>query len=151
ICGGAFVGLERFIESRVTNKTMGIGAAVSDRKKKNSGEIFASTQTEDLMKFGMIPEFLGRLPVLATLEDLDEAALINILTKPKNAIAKQYTRLFELEGVKLNFEPNALSAVAKQAIQRKTGARGLRSILENAMLEVMYEIPSLTGCKTCTV
>ncbi len=151
ICGGAFVGLERYVESRMSNKVMGIGAAQGDRKKKNTGEFFSHVQTEDLMKFGMIPEFLGRLPVLATLEDLDEAALINILTKPKNAITKQYTRLFDLEGVKLSFDSNALNAVAKLAVARKTGARGLRSILENAMLEVMYEIPSLTGCKTCTV
>lgn len=151
ICGGAFVGLERYVEARLSKKSMGIGAQVSSRKKRNSGEVFAQSQTEDLMKFGMIPEFLGRLPVLATLDDLDEAALINILTKPKNAITKQYSRLFELEGVKLNFDDSALNAIAKQAINRKTGARGLRSILENAMLDVMYEIPSLTGCKTCTV
>jgi len=151
ICGGAFVGLERFVESRVSAKTMGIGSTVTSVKKKNSGEVIALAQTEDLMKFGMIPEFLGRLPVLATLEDLDESALMSILTKPKNAIVKQYSRLFELEGVKLHFEETALLAVAKQAIARKTGARGLRSILENSMLEVMYEIPSLTGCKTCTV
>jgi ATP-dependent Clp protease ATP-binding subunit ClpX len=151
IVGGAFVGLEKYIESRQTSKTMGIGAQLSEKKKRNSGEIFAQVQTEDLMKFGMIPEFLGRLPMVATLEDLDEAALIEILTKPKNAITKQYQRLMDLEGVKLNFDTDALKAVAQEAIKKKTGARGLRSILENAMLDVMYEIPSLSGCKTCTV
>ena len=151
ICGGAFVGLERFIEGRMSSKSMGIGSNVSVRNKRNSGELFSNVQTEDLMKFGMIPEFLGRLPMVATLEDLSEEALIEILTKPKNAITKQYQRLMDLEGVKLNFEPEALKAVARDAIKRKTGARGLRSILENAMLEVMYDVPSMTGCKTCTV
>jgi ATP-dependent Clp protease ATP-binding subunit ClpX len=151
ICGGAFVGIERFIEARQTQKTMGIGAAIAERRKKNTGELLAAAQTEDLMKFGMIPEFLGRLPVVATLEDLDENALVEILTKPKNAITKQYQRLMDLEGVKLIFEDEALRAVAREAIKKKTGARGLRSILETSMLDVMYEIPSLTGCKTCTV
>jgi ATP-dependent Clp protease ATP-binding subunit ClpX len=130
---------------------MGIGAAIAERRKKNTGELLAAAQTEDLMKFGMIPEFLGRLPVVATLEDLDENALVEILTKPKNAITKQYQRLMDLEGVKLVFEDEALRAVAREAIKKKTGARGLRSILETSMLDVMYEIPSLTGCKTCTV
>ena len=151
ICGGAFVGLDRYIESRQTSKVMGIGAPVSEKKKKNVGETLALAQTEDLMKFGMIPELLGRLPLIATLEDLDEAALINILTKPRNAITKQYQKLLDLEGVKLHFEEETLTAIAQEAIKRKTGARGLRSILENSMLEVMYEIPSLAGCHTCTV
>jgi len=130
---------------------MGIGATVSENKKKSSGELFSKIQTEDLTRFGMIPEFLGRLPMIATLEDLDEKALIEILTKPKNAIIKQYMRLMEMEGVKLSFEDAALNAVAKEAIKKKTGARGLRSILENAMLDVMYEIPSLQGCTSCLV
>ena len=151
ICGGAFVGLDKYIESRTSSKSMGIAASPSSRKQKNVGELFANVLTEDLMKFGMIPEFLGRLPLVATLDDLDEAALINILTKPRNAITKQYMRLLELEGVKLNFEPSALSAIAREAIKRKTGARGLRAILENVMLDVMYEIPSTTGCKSCTL
>lgn len=151
ICGGAFVGLERYIEARQHSKSMGIGASVSDRKKKSSGELFAQIQNEDLMKFGMIPEFLGRLPMVATLEDLSEEALIDILTKPKNAITKQYQKLFEMEGVHLEFREDALKAVAKEAIKRKTGARGLRAILENAMLEVMFEIPSLVGVKSCVV
>jgi ATP-dependent Clp protease ATP-binding subunit ClpX len=151
ICGGAFVGLDKLIESRLTTKSMGIGAAVMDNKKKNVGQLFRHTQTEDLVKFGLIPEFLGRMPMIATLEDLDEAALMSILMKPKNAITKQYQRLLEMEGVKLNFEPGALNAIASLAIKKKTGARGLRSIIENAMLDVMYDIPSLAGCKTCTV
>jgi ATP-dependent Clp protease ATP-binding subunit ClpX len=151
IVGGAFVGLDKYIESRTTSRSMGIAASPTSRKQKNVGETFQHVQTEDLMKFGMIPEFLGRLPLIATLNDLDEAALINILTKPKNAITKQYQRLLDLEGVKLTFENEALQAVAKEAIKRKTGARGLRAILENVMLDVMYEIPSLTGARTCTV
>jgi ATP-dependent Clp protease ATP-binding subunit ClpX len=151
ICGGAFVGLERFVESRMTTKSMGIGSQQLERKKKNSGELFSKVQTEDLVKFGMIPEFLGRLPMVATLDDLDEAALIDILTRPKNAITKQYTRLLDMEGVKLQFDPGALEAVAKEAIKKKVGARGLRSIIENAMLDVMYEIPSTPGVTTCTI
>jgi len=151
IVGGAFVGLDKYIETRTTSRSMGIAATPSSRKQKNVGETFQHVQTEDLMKFGMIPEFLGRLPLIATLNDLDEAALINILTKPKNAITKQYQRLLDLEGVKLTFDPLALEAVAQEAIKRKTGARGLRAILENVMLDVMYEIPSLTGAQTCTV
>ena len=151
ICGGAFVGLDKFVEGRLTKKSMGIGAEISNRSTKKSNELVHSVLTEDLVKFGMIPEFLGRLPMIATLEELDEDALINILTKPKNAITKQYQRLLDLEGVKLTFEPGALTAIAQQAIKRKTGARGLRSIIEGAMLDVMYEIPSLTGAKTCNV
>ncbi|MBP7843774.1 MAG: ATP-dependent Clp protease ATP-binding subunit ClpX [Proteobacteria bacterium] len=152
IVGGAFVGLEKAVESRMHQKTLGIGAA---RKGKNSpltsDEILANVMTEDLVKFGMIPEFLGRLPVLATLGELDEAGLINILTKPRNAITKQFTKLLEIEGVKLEFEPAALKAIAQMAVKRKTGARGLRSILENAMLDVMYDIPSMKNVKTCVV
>ncbi|MBS1985723.1 MAG: ATP-dependent Clp protease ATP-binding subunit ClpX [Bdellovibrionales bacterium] len=151
ICGGAFVGLEKFAEARMTQKSMGIGAKVAENRKKAHGELLANIQTEDLVKFGMIPEFLGRVPMVATLDELDEAALINILTKPKNAITKQYQRLLELEGVKLNFEAAALNAIAQLAIKKKMGARGLRSIIENAMLDVMYDIPSLSGVKTCTI
>jgi ATP-dependent Clp protease ATP-binding subunit ClpX len=151
ICGGAFVGLEKYVESRQHAKSMGIGAALSEKKKRNSGELFAQVQTEDLMKFGMIPEFLGRLPMVATLEDLSEEALMDILVKPKNAITKQYKRLMEMEGVNLEFDHEALKAVAREAIKRKTGARGLRAILENAMLDVMFEIPSMIGVKTCKV
>lgn len=154
IVGGAFVGLDKYIESRVSSKVMGIGAGnarAGKGAKKNTGELLRQAQTEDLMKFGMIPEFLGRLPVIATLDDLDEAALMNILTKPKNAIVKQFKRLLDLEGVKLEFEDEALHEIARQAIRRKTGARGLRAILETAMLDVMFDIPSLTGIKTCKI
>ncbi len=151
ICGGAFVGLEKYVESRQHAKSMGIGASIPDKKKRSSGELFSQVQTEDLMKFGMIPEFLGRLPMVATLEDLSEEALMDILTKPKNAITKQYQRLLDMEGVHLEFKDDALKAVAREAIKRKTGARGLRAILENAMLEVMFEIPSLVGVKSCLV
>jgi ATP-dependent Clp protease ATP-binding subunit ClpX len=151
ICGGAFVGLEKYIENRQNAKTMGIGATVTSKKNRNPGEILAKAQTEDLMRFGMIPEFLGRLPMVATLDDLDESALMQILTKPKNALTKQYQRLMEIEGVKLEFDNEALEAVAKLAIERKTGARGLRAILENSMLDVMFEVPSLTGTRVCRV
>jgi ATP-dependent Clp protease ATP-binding subunit ClpX len=151
ICGGAFVGLDKYIETRQTAKTMGIGAKMGDRKKQGQGQLFSKVQTEDLMKFGMIPEFLGRLPMVATLEDLDETALMEILTKPKNALVKQYKKLLDLEGVKLDFEPGALKAVAEEAIRKKTGARGLRAILENAMLDVMFDVPSSTGIRSCTV
>lgn len=153
IVGGAFVGLDKYIEARISSKVMGIGAVGNRSKatKKNTGQLLRHAQTEDIMKFGMIPEFLGRLPVLATLDDLDESALMNILTKPKNAIVKQFKRLLDLEGVKLEFEEEALQEIAHQAILRKTGARGLRAILETAMLDVMYDIPSLTGIKTCKI
>jgi ATP-dependent Clp protease ATP-binding subunit ClpX len=124
---------------------------MGDRKKQGQGQLFSKVQTEDLMKFGMIPEFLGRLPMVATLEDLDETALMEILTKPKNALVKQYKKLLDLEGVKLDFEPGALKAVAEEAIRKKTGARGLRAILENAMLDVMFDVPSSTGIRSCTV
>jgi ATP-dependent Clp protease ATP-binding subunit ClpX len=151
ICGGAFSGLERFIDSRTNQKSLGIGSETPDKKKKTVAGSFQAVTTEDLTKFGMIPEFLGRLPMIAVLEDLSEEALIDILTKPKNAIAKQYQRLLDLEGVKLEFEGDALNAVAQEAIKRKTGARGLRSILENAMLDVMFEIPGTPGVKSCKV
>lgn len=151
ICGGAFVGLERFIEARQHTKGMGIGATINEKKKRSSGELFSKVQIEDLTKFGMIPEFLGRLPMVATLEDLSEAALIDILTKPKNALTKQYQRLLDMEGVKLEFEESALKAIAQEAIKKKTGARGLRSIIENAMLDVMFDVPSGVGSKRCVV
>ncbi len=151
IVGGAFVGIEKVIEGRTSKKSLGIGANVSEKRQAKQGEILREVQVEDLVKFGMIPEFLGRVPVIATLDDLDEAALINILTKPKNAITKQYAKLLEIEGVKLDFQESALHAIAREAIKRRTGARGLRAILEGAMLDVMYEIPNLSNCKTCTI
>ena len=143
ICGGAFAGLEKIIGARGKGSGIGFGAEVRDPDERRTGEILREVEPEDLLKFGLIPEFIGRLPVLATLEDLDEKALIEILTKPKNALVKQYGRLFEMEGAKLTFTEDALRAVATRAIQRKTGARGLRSIMETILLNTMFELPGL--------
>ena len=143
ICGGAFAGLEKIISARGKGSGMGFGAEVRDPDERRTGEILREVEPEDLLKFGLIPEFIGRLPVVATLEDLDEKALIEILTKPKNALVKQYGRLFEMEGAKLTFTEDALRAVATRAIQRKTGARGLRSIMEAILLNTMFELPGL--------
>lgn len=146
ICGGAFSGLEQIIEKRTGKKAIGFGAETTAAKgKRRQGEILADVQPEDLLKFGIIPEFIGRLPVVACLEDLDEDALINILTQPKNALTKQYKRLFDLDGISLRFTDDALKTVATEAIKRNTGARGLRSILEGAMLDVMFDLPSQEG------
>lgn len=142
ICGGAFSGLEKIISKRIGSKAMGFGAEVRSLKEEDLGQLLGKIQPTDLLKYGLIPEFVGRIPVIATLNELDEQALIQILREPKNALMKQYQRLFEMEKVHLKFTDGALIAVAKEALQRKTGARGLRSILENAMLEVMYDIPS---------
>ena len=142
IAGGAFVGLDKIIEQRGGEKVLGFGAEVRSKKDRNLGEVLAQVQPEDLLKFGMIPEFIGRVPVLATLDELDEAALVAILTEPKNSLIKQYQKLMSLEGVKLRFTEGSLKAIAKKAVQRKTGARGLRSILEDVMLDLMYDIPS---------
>lgn len=141
ICGGAFAGLDRIIAQRGKGSAMGFGADVRGEDDRGVGEIFQDLEPEDLLKFGLIPEFVGRLPVLATLEDLDEDALVTILTKPKNALVKQYQRLFEIEETKLTFTDDALTAIAKRAIKRKTGARGLRSILEEILLDTMFELP----------
>lgn len=149
ICGGAFVGLEDIIKRRSQGNAMGFNAQV--KGKRQTGKALRETQPEDLLKFGLIPEFIGRLPVIATLEELDEAALIEILTTPKNAIVKQYQKLFEMENVKLKFTEDSLKAVAQQALARKLGARGLRSILEEVMLEVMYDIPSQQDIKEVVV
>ncbi|SPF82059.1 ATP-dependent Clp protease ATP-binding subunit ClpX [Pseudoprimorskyibacter insulae] len=143
ICGGAFAGLDRIIAQRGKGSAMGFGADVRDNDERGVGEIFKDLEPEDLLKFGLIPEFVGRLPVLATLEDLDQEALITILTAPKNALVKQYQRLFELEDVKLTFTEDALKSIAKRAIERKTGARGLRSILEDILLDTMFELPGM--------
>jgi ATP-dependent Clp protease ATP-binding subunit ClpX len=151
ICGGAFVGLEDIISRRSGSKSMGFGAEVKSKQEKNLSKLLEDVQTEDLLKFGLIPEFIGRLPVIATLGELDEGALIDILTRPRNALIKQYQRLFEFERVKLKFTPGALTAVAKESIKRKSGARGLRAILENVMLEIMYDIPSRTGIKEVVI
>jgi len=147
ICGGAFSGLEKVIGNRIGAKNMGFGAEVRSRKEEALGVVLAQTQPADLLKYGLIPEFVGRLPVLATLNELDEEALIQILREPKNALVKQYQRLFQMEDVNLRFTDGALVAIAKEALQRRTGARGLRSILEHAMLDVMFEIPSQENVK----
>lgn len=143
ICGGAFAGLDKIIAQRGKGSAMGFGADVRDNDDRGVGEVFKDLEPEDLLKFGLIPEFVGRLPVLATLEDLDEDALVTILTQPKNALVKQYQRLFELEDTSLSFTDEALSSIAKRAIERKTGARGLRSILEDILLDTMFDLPGM--------
>ena len=143
ICGGAFAGLDKVISQRTSATSIGFGAAVATPEGRKVGEVFRSVEPEDLVKFGLIPEFIGRLPVIATLDDLDDKALIQILSEPKNAIVKQYQRLFEMEDVKLTVNDEALLAIARKAIDRKTGARGLRSIMEGILLETMYELPDL--------
>ena len=151
ICGGAFAGLDRIIKQRGKGSAMGFGADVRDESMVGIGETFKSLEPEDLLKFGLIPEFVGRLPVLATLEDLDEDALVTILTEPKNALVKQYQRLFELEDAQLTFTDDALSAIARRAIERKTGARGLRSILEDILLNTMFDLPALENVQEVVV
>lgn len=141
ICGGAFAGLEKIVSSRGNDTSIGFGAKVASKEDKGIGEILKDVQPEDLLKFGLIPEFIGRLPIIATLNDLNEGALIKVLTEPKNALLKQYTTLFDMEDVKLTVKDDALKAIAKKAIERKTGARGLRAIMEGILLELMYEIP----------
>ena len=143
ICGGAFAGIEKILANKGRGTTIGFGADVKDPDVRQTGELLKGLEPEDLLKFGLIPEFVGRLPVIATLEDLDEDALITILTEPKNALVKQYQRLFDMEGAKLEFKEEALKAIAKKAIERKTGARGLRSILENMLLDTMFELPDM--------
>ncbi len=151
ICGGTFTGLQQIIERRMGSKIMGFGAKIYKKEEKSVGEILKFVQPEDLIKFGLIPEFLGRLPVLATLDELNEDSLIRILTEPKNSLVKQFKKLFEIEGVNLRFTDAGLSAIAKEAIKRKSGARGLRAMLEACMLEVMYEIPSIDNVKECVI
>ena len=151
ICGGAFDGIEKVIEARLGQKQMGFGASIKSKKQRNIGETLSKVLPEDLLKNGLIPEFIGRLPIVVTLDSLDEDALVSILTKPKNALVKQYQRLLEMDGVKLSFEEEALRQIAKEALKRKTGARGLRSILESIMRNVMYEIPSVEGVSACKV
>ncbi len=151
ICGGAFTGLETIISRRSGTKGIGFGAEVKQTKEVDFGEMLAQVEPMDLIKFGLIPEFIGRLPVIATLEELDEEALVQILQEPKNALVKQYQKLFEMDKVKLKFTDGALVAVAAQALKRKTGARGLRSILENSMLDVMYDIPSQDRVKEVVI
>jgi len=151
ICGGAFVGLDQVIQRRVGQSRLGFGADVKSKKEFKLGELFARVQPEDLLKFGLIPEFVGRLPMIATLEELSEEALIDILTTPKNSLVKQFQKLFEMDGVKLKFTKGALRAIAVRALERESGARGLRAILEEAMLDVMYEVPSKTGIREVVV
>lgn len=141
ICGGAFSGLEKIVARRGKETSIGFGAKVASKEERNVGDIIKDVQPEDLLKFGLIPEFVGRLPIIATLGDLDEEALVKVLTEPKNALVKQYVTMFEMENVKLHFDEAALKAIAKKAIARKTGARGLRAIMEDNLLELMYEIP----------
>jgi ATP-dependent Clp protease ATP-binding subunit ClpX len=151
ICGGAFVGLEQAISGRVGKGAMGLGADPKGRKKLTHNEAMAGIEPEDLVKYGLIPEFVGRLPVLAALNELDEPALVEILTKPKNALVKQYQALFKMDNVALEFEDSAIKAIAHEAIRRKTGARGLRAVLEQHMLDVMYEIPGAKNVRACRV
>jgi ATP-dependent Clp protease ATP-binding subunit ClpX len=151
ICGGAFVGLDQIIQRRIGQNTLGFGADIKSKKEYKLGDLLSQVQPEDLLKFGLIPEFIGRLPIVATLHELNEEALIDILTKPKNSLVKQYQRLFEMDGVKIKFTRPSLVAVAKQALERNSGARGLRAILEAAMLDIMYDIPSRTGIKEVVV
>ncbi len=143
ICGGAFAGLDRIISDRLQGKSIGFGAHVAAPEERRVGEVLRACEPEDLLRFGLIPEFVGRLPVIATLEDLDESALVRILTEPKNALCKQYAKLFDMEGVRLKFTDDALAAIARKAIERKTGARGLRSIMEGILLDTMFDLPSL--------
>lgn len=151
ICGGAFVGLDNVVKRRGGKKSIGFGARVTSESQKNVGELLASVQPEDLLKFGLIPELVGRLPVIATMEELTEADLIRILREPKNALIKQYQRLFKLEGIELSFTEGALTAIARKALERKSGARGLRSVMEAAMLDVMYELPSRENVEGCVI
>ena len=151
ICGGAFAGLDKIISQRGRGTSIGFGATVHAEEDRRTGEILRQIEPDDLLKFGLIPEFVGRLPVLATLEDLDEPALVTILTEPKNALVKQYQRMFEMENVRLSFPDEALRAISRKAIARKTGARGLRSILESILLDTMFELPSMRGVEEVVV
>jgi len=151
ICGGAFHGLESIIANRIGRKSIGFGVDVEGGRDKMYGELIRDVQPEDLLKYGLIPEFIGRLPIAATLEELAEDVLVEILKKPRNAIVKQYKKLFELENVKLTFTEGAVRGIAKEAMKKKTGARGLRSIMEKVMLDVMYELPSISNVKECVV
>lgn len=151
VCGGAFAGIDKIIENRMTNKVMGIGGDVGANSKEAVEELITKVEPDDLAKFGLIPEFIGRLPCIATLSPLGEDALIDILTRPKNAVVKQYQRMFNFEGVDLKFTDSALKAIAQEALKRKTGARGLRGVLESSMLDVMYDIPGMTNVKEVIV
>lgn len=151
ICGGAFIGIESILEQRIGKKTVGFGVNVVGKSEKKLSDVLSMTEPQDLIKYGLIPEFVGRLPVVATLDELDEASLITILVEPKNALTKQFQKLLSFDNVRLKFTDSALSAIAKKALKRKSGARGLRAILEEIMLDVMYEIPSQKGIKECLI
>ncbi len=151
ICGGAFSGVDKIIEKRIGHKILGFGADVQSNVDKDVGEVLKHILPEDLLKFGLIPEFVGRMPIIVTLENLDEEALVRILTEPKNALTRQYQRLFEMDGVDLTFDEDAIRAVARKAIERKTGARGLRAILEDVMLDIMFDIPSREDVASCHI
>ncbi len=151
ICGGTFTGLEKIIQRRLGSKVMGFGANIIKQKGEKIGKILRLLQPEDLIKYGLIPEFLGRLPVIATLDELNESSLIKILLEPKNAVIKQFKKLFEIEGITLRFTDSALSAIANEAVKQKSGARGLRSVLENCLLDIMYKIPSINDVKECVI
>ena len=151
ICGGAFVGLDKIVEERLGEQQLGFGTSVKKRKKYTQSELFAQVEAEDLMRFGLIPEFIGRVPVTATLDQLDEEALMRILIEPRNALSKQYQKLFEMDGVKLKFTEGSLEQIAQLALERKAGARGLRSILEEIMLDAMYDLPSKNNVKECII
>ncbi len=151
ICGGAFDGLDRTISGRIGRRTMGFGAEIEKPSERNIGEVMAQVEPDDLIKYGLIPELVGRLPIISTLDDLDEEALLRILVEPKNAITKQYQKLFEIDGVELKFEDAALRRIVELTLQKGTGARGLRSVLEEVMIDLMYEVPSQTDVKTCLI
>ena len=151
ICGGAFVGLENIVSHRLGNKTVGFKAGLVTKDDKSISQLLHQIQPEDLLKYGLIPELIGRLPVIAVLDELDEGALVQVLTEPKNALIKQYQKMFEFEKVKLKFTESALRAISREAMKRKSGARGLRAILEEIMLDMMYEIPSQKNIKECII
>ena len=151
ICGGAFDGIEKIVENRIGKKTMGFGAEMHSKTERANEEIMSQVRPEDLLKFGLIPEFVGRLPVLVTLNSLDEEALKRILTEPKNALVRQYSKLLSFDNVELEFTEGALSAIAQLALKRKSGARGLRAIIEGVMTDTMYELPSLEGVRRCII
>ncbi|HBL83063.1 MAG TPA: ATP-dependent Clp protease ATP-binding subunit ClpX, partial [Clostridiales bacterium] len=151
ICGGAFDGIEKIISRRTMSKSMGFGADIKSKNDYNVGEVLAKIEPQDLLKFGIIPELIGRLPVVASLDMLDKKSLVRIIKEPKNAILKQYKKLFEIDGITLNMEEDAIEAIAQKALDRKTGARGLRSIIEEAMLDIMYELPSEEDVESCTI
>jgi ATP-dependent Clp protease ATP-binding subunit ClpX len=151
VCGGTFNGLDKIIGNRIANRAMGFEATIQSKESDDINKIMPFVQPEDLIKYGMIPEFIGRLPILATLDDLSLDALARILTEPRNALVKQYKKLFEMEGVSVKFTEEALLAIAKDALKRKSGARGLRAILESVMLDIMYDIPSMHGVRECVI